>query len=100
MADGGPVGCRGTVFFPICIGVKIYHQQVLIAEIEAPFVLGYDFLHDHQCILYISQAELSFPDQSMQCRLESEMPKMFKIALSQTVEIPANSELLVPASFC
>ncbi|MCG7879153.1 MAG: RNase H-like domain-containing protein [Candidatus Thiodiazotropha endolucinida] len=100
MADGGPVDCRGTIILPISIGDKIYDQQVLIAEIEAPFVLGYDFLHDHQCILNISQAELSFPDQSMQCRLESEMPKIFKIALCQTVEIPANSEIVVPASFC
>ena len=43
MADGGPVGCKGTTFLPLCIGSKVYHQQVLIADIEAPFVLGYDF---------------------------------------------------------
>lgn len=38
MADGGPVGCKGTITLPLLIGNNIYHQQVLIAEIEAPFV--------------------------------------------------------------
>ena len=99
MADGGPVGCKGTTILPLCIGSKTYHQQVLIAEIEAPFVLGYDFLHNKQCSLDISKGQLLFPDQSIQCKLESEMPKIFKIILGQTVEIPANSEMITSGIF-
>ena len=99
MADGGPVGCKGTTFLPFCIGSKVYHQQVLIADIEAPFVLGYDFLYDKQCSLDISKEQLLFPDQTIDCKLESEMPRVFKIALGETVEIPANSEMITSGIF-
>ena len=99
MADGGPVGCKGTTFLPLCIGSKVYHQQVLIADIEAPFVLGYDFLYDKQCSLDISKGQLLFPDQTIDCKLESEMPRVFKIALGETVEIPANSEMIASGIF-
>ena len=75
MADGGPVGCKGTTFLPLCIGGKVYHQQVRIADIEAPFVVGYDFLYYMHCSLDISKGQLLFPDQTIDCKLESEMPK-------------------------
>ena len=94
MADGGPVGCKGTTFLPLCIGGKVYHQQVLIADIEAPFVFGYDFLYDRQCSLDISKEQLLFPDQTTDCKLDNEMPSVLKIALCETVEIPANSEMI------
>ena len=99
MADGGPVGCKGTTFLPLSIGGKVYNQQVLIADIEAPFVVGYDFLYDKQCSLDISKGQLLFPDQTIDCKLESEMPRVFKIALSETVEIPANSEMITSGIF-
>ena len=99
MADEGPVGCKGTTFRPLSIGGKVYHQQVLIADIEAPFVFGYDFLYDKQCSLDISKGQLLFPDQTIDCKLESEMPRVFKIALSETVEIPANSEMITSGIF-
>lgn len=60
MADGGPVSCKGKVTIPLCRGDKTYHQQVLIAEIEAPFVLGYDFLYNYQCSLDISKGQWTF----------------------------------------
>ena len=99
MADGGPVGCKGTTFLPLSIGGKVYNQQVLIADIEAPLVVGYDFLYDKQCSLDISKGQLLFPDQTIDCKLESEMPRVFKIALSETVEIPANSEMITSGIF-
>lgn len=99
MADGGPVGCKGTTFLPLCIGGKVYQQQVLIAHIEAPFVIRYDFLYDKQCSLDISKGQLLFPDQTINCKLESEMPRVFKIALGETIEIPANSEMITSGIF-
>ena len=99
MADGGPVGCKGTTTLPLLIGNSIYYQQVLIAEIEAPFVLGYDFLYHKQCSLDIATGHLHFPDQSIPCKTEGNMPKIFKISLSQDIEIPANSEVITCGKF-
>ena len=42
MSDGGPVPCLGAVSLPIQVGDKVYLQDVLIAEIETSFVMGYD----------------------------------------------------------
>lgn len=99
MADGGPVSCKGTAIIPLCIGNRIYDQQVLIAEIEAPFVVGYDFLYNNQCSLDISNGQLHFLEQVVQCKPEDQMPTLFKIAFSETIEIPANSEMIAPAIF-
>lgn len=99
MADGGPVGCKGTTFLPLSIGSKVYQQQVLIADIEAFFVIGYDFLYDKQCSLDISKGQLLFQNQTIDCKLESEMQRVFKIALGETIEIPANSEMITSGIF-
>lgn len=40
MADGGPVPCKGVVKIPLNIENQIYQQDVLIANIDAPFVFG------------------------------------------------------------
>ena len=59
MVDGGPVGYKGTTILPLCIGSKTYYQQVPVAETEASFELGYDFLYDKQCSLDISKGNYS-----------------------------------------
>ena len=94
MTDGGPAGCKGTTILPLCIGSKTYYQHVLIAEIEAPFVLGYDILYDKQCYLDISKGHLLYPDKSIQYKLENEMPEIFKTVLGKTEEIPANRQAI------
>ena len=40
--------CVGTA-----VGNKVYLQDVLVAEIEVPFVLGYDFMYKNNCLLDI-----------------------------------------------
>ena len=51
-SNGGwrSVGCKGTAYLPLPlrIGNRTYRQQVLIKDIKASFVLGYDFLFDKQ----------------------------------------------------
>ena len=89
MAVGGPVPCFGAVNLPIQVGDKVYLQYVLIAEIEAPFVLGYDFLYKNNCLLdMLRQGTLNFEDQVVQCVTEGKMPSVFKISLRETIEIP------------
>ena len=99
MADGGPVPCLGAVNLPIQVGDKVYLQYVLITEIEAPFVLGYDFLYKNNCLLDIRQGTLNFEDQVVQCVPESKMPSVFKISQRETIEIPAYSEIITYGTF-
>ena len=91
--------CLGAVNLPIQVGDKVYLQYVLIAEIEPPFVLGYDFLYKINCLLDIRQGTLNFEDQVVQCVLESKMPSVYKISLRETIEIQAYSELITYGTF-
>ena len=99
MADGGPVPCVGAADLPIQIGNKVFLQHVLIADIEAPFVLGYDFLFKNNCLLNIREGTLNFEDQIVQCVPESKMSSVFKISLGEATVIPANSEIITYGTF-
>ena len=93
------VPCVRTTNLPIQVGNKVYLQDVLVTEIEAPLVLGYDFMYKNNCLLDIRQGTLSFEDQVVQCVPEIKMPSVFKISLNETIEIPANSETITYGTF-
>ena len=91
--------CVGAADLPIQIGNKVFLQHVLIADIEAPFVLGYDFLFKNNCLLNIREGTLNFEDQIVQCVPESKMSSVFKISLGEATVIPANSEIITYGTF-
>ena len=99
MADGAPVPCVGQACLPLKVGNEVFLQYVLIADIEAPFVLGYDFLYQNNCLVEERQGLLVFEDQTVQCVPESNMPSVFQIALQETIEIPAQSEMIAFGKF-
>ena len=99
MADGAPVPCVGQACLPLKVGNEVFLQYVLIADIEAPFVLGYDFLYQNNCLVDVRQGLLVFEDQTVQCVPESNMPSVFQIALQETIEIPAQSEMIAFGKF-
>ena len=51
LADGSVIKTFGHVDLPIQIGTSITMQKFIIAEIDVPVVLGFDFLHRHRCTL-------------------------------------------------
>ncbi|MEW8544522.1 MAG: hypothetical protein AB2693_13410, partial [Candidatus Thiodiazotropha sp.] len=53
----------------------------------------------NNCQLDIRQGLLSFENQTIQCTLESQMPTIFKIAVQETIEIPASSEMVTCGIF-
>ena len=63
MTDGGPASCKGTTILPLCIGSKTYYHHVLIAEIEAPFVLGYDIFIRQAVLFRYLERESTQPRQ-------------------------------------
>ena len=50
MADWGELEPLGNVDIPMEIDEHVIDQQMLIAEVEIPAVLGFDFLEQNQCI--------------------------------------------------
>ena len=97
LADGSNLPVLGETFLPFKLHddlSKIYHR-VIVAEIEAPGVIGYDFLHQHHCILDMGNGTLSVGNKELKCQLESKMASVFRITLEQDVTIPPGSEMIV-----
>ena len=70
--------------------------MMVVAEIEAPIVIGIDFLRKHQCTLSMKTESLTVGDTTHLCRSVKDMPQLFRINVAETVVIPAMSEMIVP----
>ena len=97
MADGEPVDICGKAIFDVDLNGYIYSQQMSVAEIEAPAVLGYDFLKSHNCLLDIGRSRLNLDGRIVECILESTLPSMYRIRVAENTTVPCGTEMIVPA---
>jgi hypothetical protein len=97
VADGGLVIPMGFAIFRIEIQGQIFKQRILVAEVEAPVVLGYDFLHKYKCQLDMDKGDVRLCGRTLHCQRESQMPSIFKIRVAKTVMIPGSSEMVLHA---
>ena len=68
---------------------------MVIADLDISGVLGYDFLYENAVSINIRDGSLALNGDMIQCELESELPSVFRVTLSETVTIPPNSEIIV-----
>ncbi|CAC5405178.1 unnamed protein product [Mytilus coruscus] len=85
----------GQADFNIKINDKIWKQRFVIAEIDAPAIIGYNFLYSKNCKLDIRHSKLTIEDFEIVCQKESQMSSIFKIASEQNVILPPNSETII-----
>ena len=69
---------------------------MVVAEIEAPAVIGVDFLWSHQCTLDMRAGVLSIEGTTHICRHMETMPQVFRITAAETMIIPPMSEMIIP----
>ena len=104
LADGSATESLGTVQLDLQLGTgkDIWPHMMVVTEIEAPIVIGIDFLRKHQCALSIKTESLTVWDTTHLCWSVKDMPQVFRINVAETVVIPAMSEmtrhLLCPTS--
>lgn len=97
VADGEIIVPMGMATFPLRIDDKIYHCRMIVADIESPAVLGYDFLKDNHCEMHIGKGTILLNGKRIECHLESQKPNtIFRVALTETVVLPAASEMIIP----
>ena len=75
-------------------GTEILHSMI-IADIEAPVILGYDFMYDHNCSLDICNASLKIGEAQIQCNREGQEDYVFRIRLESDVTVPPGCEMMV-----
>ena len=98
LADGGVVYTQGSVKLLLKLGtdsVPIQHDFI-VAAIEAPVVVGLDFMRAHGCILNVTEGTLVVEDKVHMCSTMQHLPSCFRIAMAETVIVPPYSEMVIP----
>ena len=82
MADGETVTQLGMGIFPLKIGGKVRKCRMIVADIEVPAVLGYDFLRENDCVMYVGNGTITFNGERVPCYLDSQNSKtMFHLVV-------------------
>ena len=71
---------------------------MVVAEIEAPVVIGIEFLCKYQCTLSMKDESLTVGGTVHSCRSIDVMPQVFRVA--ETVKVPPMSEMIIPGETC
>ena len=95
MANGDTLQSLGNTIINLKFQHETVTQRVIVAEVDAPLVLGYDFLKQHGCVVDIGNATLHMKNKPIKCQLESSMDSIFRITSKETIEIPPRSEMII-----
>ena len=103
LADGSAKPFRGRGTFELEMDGKRIRQEIWIADIELEGILGMDFVRKYGCQIVSApegELQLFIPDVSTASKAEladstrSNTRQCFRVAVEDTVVIPANSELI------
>lgn len=97
MADGGLVSPMGVGIFTIEIEGRCFEHRMIVADIEAPVVFGYDFLYKIGCTIDMGTGSIHVNGDVIKCEKESQMSSIFKIKIHEDTIIPADCETILSA---
>ncbi|CAG2191634.1 unnamed protein product [Mytilus edulis] len=95
MANGSVVMPMGTAVFPVQLNKKIVYHRLIVADIDIPMIIGFDFLNKNNCILDMGKRTIEIDGQFITCQREHCLNSIFKISSVEDVEIPPTSEMIV-----
>ena len=98
MADGRFVRILGSVnlCMKICTGSLSMEHKMVMAPVDAPAVLGLDFLLAHRCILDVDGWTLRVGNAVHACSSIMDMPACYRISMTETVIVLPRSEVIIP----
>ena len=98
MANGDTSIPRGKADFQLEInGTELWHSMI-VADLEVPLILGYDFMYDHDCSLDVRKGHLKIGKNHIQCNAEGQRNFVFRIKLENDFTVPPGSEMIVNGS--
>jgi len=100
MADGGLVHPLGQITLPVQLSCGITVQQhMVVAEIEASAVLGYDFLYANACCIDVGEGTIKVRDKLFACnrvnQVMSPSPSVRRITVATTTVVPPRQEIML-----
>lgn len=101
-ATGESTPFHGQTNVTLSIGSKCYDHNVLIASISNDGILGLDFLVKHGCNVNLVEETLNigYDGERVPCHrfVSHALSTCFKIAVTENIEIPSRSEMIVPGT--
>jgi transposase InsO family protein len=94
MGNGSAVKALGIANFLLEFGNLLLSFPMVVAKLEVPGVIGYDFLYSHGGLVDVPQGQVTLKGQILQCKLESRLPSLFRISLEENVSVPPRTEIL------
>jgi hypothetical protein len=98
-ADGGNIQNYGFVTLQIDINGLKFDHEILIAEIDVPCILGWDFMHLHNLTLSMGTGEVQCQGQILKCLKEYQLPIVHRIQATETFKLPPTSETIIMGTF-
>ena len=100
MADGKNLNCLGKGSFRLKINGECFNHQIWVADITMDGILGYDFLQAHECCLDFAHGEMLCGElPRYHTQKDEEQGKCYHIAMSETVVVLPECEMVIPAHF-
>lgn len=94
-ADGKTIQTEGTICVSVAIGQKIYKQKFVLADVEVPMVIGFDFLYENKGQIDLSGSSIILGGEVVPSVLEEKAPAVYKIRLTEnTTILPANETIV------
>ena len=97
VANGEKMEAPGVAHLPVEICDEKFEVPFVIADIAVPIILGMVFIRKHKGIIDSTNNELILEGVHYQCHGAEIKSHVFKVTLAEDIEIPANSEMIVPA---
>ncbi len=98
MANGDVSVPLGTVTLPIKFNGTTVHHSITVADVEAPAIIGYDFMFSHSCMIDLTNSKFHIGEHTLPYKLQSQLvASVFRITIESTVAIPPGAEMIVGA---
>ena len=98
MADGGLIESLGRIQIEIVFKEMSVKHSVVVAEVESPVDLGYDFLNKYNCSLDFGDSTLSISRNKFHCLRLNQLEETIRLIVGETITLQPYSESTVPAT--
>jgi hypothetical protein len=72
-------------------------HNLVIADIETPVIIGFDFIYEHDCYVKARECAMYIGGKCVSCILETQLNATYRIRLDSSVSVPPMSEMIIPA---
>ncbi len=98
-ASGEHMQVKGKTSVNIEIGGVSCITDVIVADIDMDTIIGLDFLKAHNCQLDMVNDTLKVGEQNCKLNLAGKIG-CYRVTVSEPIEIPARSEMIIKGKVC